>query len=364
MLQSPYVANRESSPQPPRHGLSKPNVETSLQQDITITVGDIGYYLVGHREVNNSFNVPEDSPTGILTQNILTSTNTSSDLTLAIIYPTKPGETLTASSLRDFLTTRLQKDDIYQPAFCTNVIFYGSSKADLKIDLDVYTELSSWNTEHWLFVAKGCERPVPAGPYVFLRDKMYQPWRIYHDTHAAFMSTFRPGPNNSLLTLSPHLSGLNISIIVPPRSYFMPSPSQPLAGHRIAVKDNIDVAGHITSLNNISWMSSHPPASRTASCVQKLIDAGAVIVGKVKLQAMIMREEPLECVEFTAPFNPRGGGDQVPSGSSDGSAVAVAAYRWLDWSLGSDSESSTRIREEEGELTRDSEWKWEETGEP
>lgn len=28
-------------------------------------------------------------------------------------------------------------------------------------------------------------------------------------------------------------------------------------------------------------------------------DAGAVIVGKVKLEAMIMREEPLECVEFS-----------------------------------------------------------------
>ncbi len=36
--------------------------------------------------------------------------------------------------------------------------------------------------------------------------------------------------------------------------------------------------------------------------MQTLIDAGAVIVGKVKLQAMIMREEPLECVGFTAPF--------------------------------------------------------------
>ncbi|KAM0540386.1 hypothetical protein ACHAPJ_013613 [Fusarium lateritium] len=36
-----------------------------------------------------------------------------------------------------------------------------------------------------------------------------------------------------------------------------------------------------------------------------MIDAGAIIVDKVKLQAMIMREEPLECVEFSAPFNPR-----------------------------------------------------------
>jgi len=67
------------------------------------------------------------------------------------------------------------------------------------------------------------------------------------------------------------------------------------------------------------------------------VDAGAIIVGKTKLQAMIMREEPLECVEFAAPFNPRGDGYQVPSGSSHGSAAGIASYDWLDFSLGSDS---------------------------
>jgi Asp-tRNA(Asn)/Glu-tRNA(Gln) amidotransferase A subunit family amidase len=67
------------------------------------------------------------------------------------------------------------------------------------------------------------------------------------------------------------------------------------------------------------------------------VDAGAIIVGKVKLQAMIMREEPLECVEFTAPFNPRADGYQVPSGSSHASAASIGSYDWLDFSLGSDS---------------------------
>lgn len=52
---------------------------------------------------------------------------------------------------------------------------------------------------------------------------------------------------------------------------------------------------------------------------------------------MIMREEPLEAVEFTAPFNPRGDGYQVPSGSSHGSAASVGSYDWLDFSIGSDS---------------------------
>lgn len=85
-------------------------------------------------------------------------------------------------------------------------------------------------------------------------------------------------------------------------------------------------------------MDLYDPKEEDAACVKTLSDAGAIIVGKVKLQAMIMREEPLECVEFTAPFNPRGDGYQVPSGSSHGSAAGVSSYDWLDFSLGSDSE--------------------------
>ena len=87
----------------------------------------------------------------------------------------------------------------------------------------------------------------------------------------------------------------------------------------------------------MAWRKLYPPASKYAHCVQLLIDAGAVIVGKVKLQAMITREEPVEAVEYTDLFNPRGDGYQVPSGSSSGSAAAIASYDWLDLSLGSDS---------------------------
>ncbi|KAE8443397.1 hypothetical protein EG329_001877 [Mollisiaceae sp. DMI_Dod_QoI] len=75
------------------------------------------------------------------------------------------------------------------------------------------------------------------------------------------------------------------------------------------------------------------------------MDAGAIIVGKAKLQAMIMREEPLECVEFTAPFNPCGDGchgSQVPSGSSHGSAAAIGSDDWLDFFIGSDTNGTGR----------------------
>ena len=140
-----------------------------------------------------------------------------------------------------------------------------------------------------------------------------------------------------LVTLDSSQAGINGRAVVPSRAYFSPSASRPLDGARISVKDNIDVAGHKTTLCNRAWEDFYPPSSKNAACVQTFIDAGAIIVGKVKMQAMIMREEPLECVEFAAPFNPRGDGYQVPSGSSHASAAGIASYDWLDFSFGSDS---------------------------
>lgn len=142
---------------------------------------------------------------------------------------------------------------------------------------------------------------------------------------------------SALVTLDTPYAGTSGRVIVPSRCYYRPSKARPLDGARITVKDNIDIAGHKTSLCNRAWLELYPEKTKTAACVQVLIGAGAIILGKVKLQAMIMREEPLECVEFTAPFNPRADGYQVPSGSSHASAAGVASYDWLDFSIGSDS---------------------------
>ena len=63
------------------------------------------------------------------------------------------------------------------------------------------------------------------------------------------------------------------------------------------MKDNVDIVGHKTSLCNRAWLDLYPEASENAVCISSLIHAGAVVAGKVKLVAMIMREEPMECVE-------------------------------------------------------------------
>ncbi|KAK7897836.1 hypothetical protein LTR67_004467 [Exophiala xenobiotica] len=81
----------------------------------------------------------------------------------------------------------------------------------------------------------------------------------------------------------------------------------------------------------------------TAVAVQKLIDAGAVVVGKNKLSEFAYAGPNIvDHIEYLLPFNPRGDGYNSPSDSSGGSGSAVASYDWLDASMGSDTGGSIR----------------------
>ena len=129
----------------------------------------------------------------------------------------------------------------------------------------------------------------------------------------------------------------SLSVAVPSRICSPPSTDLPLLGKRIGVKELFDVAGLRMALSNHAFYAMSTPAQTTAPAIQKLLDAGAVMVGTTKCSSMISREDPVEAVDFQAPFNPRGDGYQSPVGSSSGSAAAIASYEWLDFTIGSDS---------------------------
>lgn len=114
----------------------------------------------------------------------------------------------------------------------------------------------------------------------------------------------------------------------------------PLSGWRIAVKDIFQVEGIKTSVCNRAYHELYPPAPKTAACVEILQQKGAHILGTTKLAAFAATEEPIECVDYQAPWNPRADGYQSPAGSSSGSGVAVASYDWVDVAIGSDSKLS------------------------
>ena len=143
--------------------------------------------------------------------------------------------------------------------------------------------------------------------------------------------------------LHPGLSTKHVrKIAVPSRLYVATSPKCPLAGWRIAVKDNFQIKEIPTSICNRAYYELNDTPQDTAACIKILIEAGAVIAGTTKLASFAATEEPVECIDWPAPWNPRADGYQSPAGSSSGSGAAIASYDWLDITIGSDSKSSER----------------------
>lgn len=139
------------------------------------------------------------------------------------------------------------------------------------------------------------------------------------------------------------MSAAALTIAVPSRLYYSPTPEKPLAGVRMAIKDLFDLKGLKTSGGNRAYYEMSNAKNKTAIAVQKLIDAGAVIVGKTKLSEFAFGGMFItDHIDYLLPFNPRGDGYNSPSDSSGGSGASVAAYDWLDASMGSDTGGSVR----------------------
>ncbi len=111
----------------------------------------------------------------------------------------------------------------------------------------------------------------------------------------------------------------------------------PLAGVPLAVKDNMCLTGTVTTCASkilAGWVAPY-----TATAVQRLLDAGAVPVGKTNLDEFAMGSS-CENSALGRTANPWDRG-RVPGGSSGGSVAAVAAGE-ATFALGSDTGGSIR----------------------
>ncbi len=111
----------------------------------------------------------------------------------------------------------------------------------------------------------------------------------------------------------------------------------PLFGVPFAVKDNFDVAGLPTTAACPAFAHE---ATGTATVIQRLLDAGAILIGKTNMDqfatGLVGTRSPYGICSSV--FDP----EYISGGSSSGSAVAVARGL-VSFSLGTDTAGSGRV---------------------
>lgn len=115
------------------------------------------------------------------------------------------------------------------------------------------------------------------------------------------------------------------------------NPALPLYSLPFAIKDNIDLAGLPTTAGCPAYAYS---PTRNAPVVQRLIDAGAIPIGKTNMDqfatGLVGTRSPYGACSSV--FDPR----YISGGSSSGSAVAVASGL-VSFALGTDTAGSGRV---------------------
>jgi amidase len=109
---------------------------------------------------------------------------------------------------------------------------------------------------------------------------------------------------------------------------------------RLAVKDNIDMKGVVTTAGSALFLTTHKPAEKDAACLAIARARNAQFVGKTNMPEFSI--SPSGSNEyFGMPVNPLRR-SMIPGGSSSGNAVALASGM-ADVAFGTDSAGSIRV---------------------
>ncbi|PSR84428.1 amidase signature domain-containing protein, partial [Coniella lustricola] len=228
-------------------------------------------------------------------------------------------------------------DDVFQSGF-TSVVVNA---------LDTQLAWTTGNISSSSSSSTAASTSVPPGPYFVDKTTgaLHQVYRLYDDFAGAFTSSLLqiPGGQGFQPLSAQVASSATLTVGVPSRLYFTKTADKPLAGVRVGVKDIFHLAGVKSSYGNRAWYSLYPAANTTAPAIQRLIDAGAQIIGLQKPSQFANGETATgDWVDYHAPFNPRGDGYQDASSSSAGAGASIASYAWLDLAVGSDTGGSIR----------------------
>ncbi|TVY83904.1 Amidase [Lachnellula suecica] len=244
---------------------------------------------------------------------------------------------VTATWVRDQVATYISLDDVFNEQFMATVIFHSSDQdVDVKVTDEARVYLDEHGTEEVICTSVPQLKP---GPYALVGKQLRDVWKLVDDFNGTCMSSLKPKQNvdgdfEPLMVLS---SDNRFSTFALPSRIKTQAESDSLfAGMRVLVKDNIHLKGVKTSVGNRAFYETYSPQPASAECIQKLIAGSAVILGKTKMNYLATWEEPVQYIDYQAPWNPRADHYQSPGGSSSGSAAAIATYEWLDIAIGTD----------------------------
>lgn len=248
-------------------------------------------------------------------------------------------------------------DDVFHEAFLSGIFFCGIHEDEAEITDQAHMHLSKLGNKWIKYMSSGgTGEEILPGPYVLVNNQLQEVWRLVDDVNRTCMTTLRPQPGlvcEYILIVKMKLTrhsvfkplqinssdGQSLSIALPSRLRSQHNNTDStIAGWRVLVKDIIHLEGVKTSVGSRAFYDTYPPQSQTAHCIQRLMDRGAVVLGKTKMTSFANWEEPVEHVDYEAPWNDRADRYQSPGGSSSGSASAVSAYDWVDIAIGTDSE--------------------------
>jgi Asp-tRNA(Asn)/Glu-tRNA(Gln) amidotransferase A subunit family amidase len=197
---------------------------------------------------------------------------------------------------------------------------------------------------------------LPPGPLFISRSQgkqvvvVHHVYRLYLDEYDGFLFGSIPDiiKGGWILTNITETSSFPINdspqqlIPVPSRLRMISIPNLPLSGTRFGLKDIYDAEGLPTAAGSLAYLQTHEIPTETAPSIEKLLQLGAVMVGKTRTSQFAHGAHPWEFRDVSYSWNPRGDGHLTASASSSGSACAIAAYEWLEFTVGSDTRGSVR----------------------
>ncbi|KAH8593761.1 putative Glutamyl-tRNA amidotransferase subunit A [Bisporella sp. PMI_857] len=270
-----------------------------------------------------------------------------------------PTNLFTTSVFGSLVANYTTLDDVFNLGFLQVVYLTHSGSGSANVQYPLGAALTKYGTQLFMNAREytasatkqgqaitGWRTAIPSGPYFMSASTgdVYQAFRLYSDVQSAFTEGTIANTDGTYSPLTAAVSGYSYATIgVPSRLYYKKTSEKPLSGVRIGIKDIYDIAGLKTGCGNRAYFDLYPERSTTAPAVQKLISAGAVVVGKMKTSQFANGETATaDWVDQFSPFNARGDGYQDPSASSSGPGAGIGAYSWLDIALGSDTGGSIR----------------------